>query len=172
MTWYFYQNIFNIFMLDILLFGLTLFFGKYWSVTCFKVSIPVTLASQDLFQLQNKINPEPNSFSREHNATLHLLWRTSTQNAVHSKDLPWLLKTPQCQTLVLRSHMLVLTAAPGPAWDQRVAHGNGHTVLCSFTPEPWGGPAAKNGLFGNTKTDYSEIPVPQQVNNEWCTLVF
>lgn len=33
--------------------------------------------------------------------------------------------------------------APGPAQGQGLTHGQGHTVLCPFTPELWGGPVPK-----------------------------
>lgn len=129
-------------MLGVLLFGLTLFFGKYWSVICFRVSIPVSAVSQDLFQLQKKVNPEPIYFSREHNATLHLLWGTFTQNAVHSKNLPGCWKPPVAKPWCWGAQA-VLPVAPGPAQDQGLTSGHGHTVLCPLTPELWGSPVPK-----------------------------
>lgn len=157
-------------MLGVLLFGLTLFFGKYWSVICFRVSIPVSAVSQDLFQLQKKVNPEPIYFSREHNATLHLLWGTFTQNAVHSKNLPGCWKPPVAKPWCWGAQAGAscgTRTCPGPGADKWPW---AHCAL-PFDSRAVGKPSAKNGLFGNTKMDYSAIPVPQQVNSEWCTLV-
>lgn len=38
---------------------------------------------------------------------------------------------------------LVLPVAPGPAQDQGLTSGHGHTVLCPLTPELWGSPVPK-----------------------------